>query len=168
MSPDLIMLFVCIALALVGVLAAAVAFRRHSPGRMVQAGAVVLLPIALYFTGLLRLVVQAAAAIGTWAVSLAFSPLVWIGFGLLGVTVVLWVVGGYVARRQRDRAIATGSTPGPAVGSGATSSASPALGARKPATAAKTAAKTSGGKKGAPVDEDLAEIEALLKRRGID
>lgn len=165
MSPDLIMLFVCIALALVGVLAAAVAFRRHSPGRMVQAGAVVLLPIALYFTGLLRLVVQAAAAIGTWAVSLAFSPLVWIGFGLLGVTVVLWVVGGYVARRQRDRAIAIGSTPGTAVGSGA---ASPALGARKPAPAAKTTAKTSGGKKGAPVDDDLAEIEALLKRRGID
>ena len=174
MSLDLVMVFICIAVALVGVLAAAIAWRRHHTGRMVQAGAIVLLPIALFCTGLLPLVVQAVTAIGGWAVNLSVSPLVGVGFGLLALTVVLWVVGGILVKRNRGRAVGSGS---PAASAGQTSAGRgqpvPAVGTGRGARAGAGQPNRSGkpgqsGKTAAPVDDDMAEIEALLKSRGIE
>ena len=71
---------------------------------------------------------------------------------LLGLCVVLWVVGGMVARRTRPAPSAK-AVPGQS-----TTAALPAKGkAGRPAA-----------RKQAEVDPEMAEIEALLKSRGIE
>ena len=111
-------------------------------------------PVALYFSGLLRLIWDGVVAVGSWASAIILSPAVWFGLGLLGLCVVLWVVGGVVARRspsaKKSKTVAAGN---------AKTAALPAKG--KPA--AKTASRQP-----APIDDEMAEIEALLKSRGIE
>ena len=143
-AADVVLLPLCIGLALLGVIATGIAWRRGNKGRVVQGAAFALAPVALYFSGLLRLLWNGVAAVVSWASALILSPAVWFGMALLGLCVVLWVVGGIVARRSKPAAKAT---------SGRSSAALPAKG---------RAAKQP------PVDEEMAEIEALLKSRGIE
>jgi hypothetical protein len=148
-AVDTVLLPLCVGLTLLGVIATGIAWRRGNRGRVVQGVGLALAPVALYFSGLLRLLWDAAVAIGGWASKIIFSPAIWLGLSVLGLCIVLWVVGGIVARRFPGKA-----TTQEAKGAGAT----PAL----PATR-KGAARTQ-----APVDPELAEIEALLKSRGIE
>ena len=116
-----------------------------------------LLPIALYFSGLLSLLWNGLVALGGWASRIIFSPPVWFGLTLLGLCVVLWVVGGIVTRRSAARA------PAVPAGSGAKAVSAPAnQPARRGAKPAQPAQPA------APVDEEMAEIEAILKSRGIN
>src|SRR3712207_522115 len=103
-AVDTVLLPLCIGLALLGVIATGFAWRRGNKGRVVQGVALALAPVALYFTGLLRLAWNGIAAVVTWASTLVFSPLIWLGTALLGLCVVLWVVGGVVARRSKPKA----------------------------------------------------------------
>ena len=96
---DVVLLPLCIGLALIGVIVAGVAWRKGSRGRVVQGIGLALAPIALYFTGLLRLVWDGVVALVSWATSIIFSPTMWFGISLLGLCVVLWVVGGLLTRR---------------------------------------------------------------------
>jgi hypothetical protein len=145
-AADVVLLPLCIGLALLGVIATGIAWRRGNKGRVVQGVALALAPIALYFSGLLRLAWNGITAVVTWASTLIFSPAIWFGMALLALCVVLWVVGGMVARRSKPRA--------------------------KPASSkSSTAALPAKGRSAAqqpPVDEEMAEIEALLKSRGIE
>src|SRR5215210_8418849 len=140
-AVDTVLLPLCIGLALLGVIATGIAWRRGNKGRVVQGVALALAPVALYFSGLLRLLWNGIVAVGTWASTLILSPAVWFGMALLGLCVVLWVVGGMVARRSRAQTKAT-----PAKGS-----------------AAALPAKGASARKQPPVDEEMAEIEAMLK-----
>jgi hypothetical protein len=144
----------CVGLTLLGVIATGVAWRRGNRGRVVQGVGLALAPVALYFSGLLRLIWDGVVAFGSWASAIILSPAVWFGLALLGLCVVLWVVGGIVARRspsaKKSKTVTAGQTKAAAL---------PAKG--KPA--AKTAARQP-----APIDDDMAEIEALLKSRGIE
>ena len=153
-AVDTVLLPLCVGLTLLGVIATGVAWRRGNRGRVVQGVGLALAPIALYFSGLLRLLWDGVVAVGTWASAIILSPAVWVGLALLGLCVVLWVVGGVVARRspsaKKSKTATTGS---------AQAAALPAKG--KPA--AKTASRQP-----APIDDDMAEIEALLKSRGIE
>ena len=72
---------------------------------------------------------------------------------LLGLCIVLWVVGGMVARRSAPRAKETKAAPG----------TSPTA-----ALPAKGKAGRAPARKPAEVDPEMAEIEALLKSRGIE
>ena len=76
---------------------------------------------------------------------LAFSPTVWLGVALAGTAVVCLVVSGALRERGRGLAPAKGTArrPGPDRGLPAAERAEPAI------------------------DDDLAEIEAILKKRGI-
>lgn len=141
----------CIGLSLVGVVVALFVFRRGRRGRAVQVLALALLPVALYLTGLLRLVWDAVVALVRWATGNVFDLGAWIGFGVLALCVVLWVVGGVLGRRRRRvaKAAPTASAKQVSDGKATTSRRS------QPATA--TPAQ----------DDDMAEIEALLKSRGI-
>ena len=150
-AVDTVLLPLCVGLTLIGVVITGIAWRRGNKGRVVQGVGLALAPVALYFSGLLRLLWDGAVAIGSWTSKIIFSPAVWFGLSALGLSVVLWVVGGIVARRFPGGKAGTPE----AKGSG---SAPAALPARK-----KGAARTQ-----PPVDPELAEIEALLKSRGIE
>lgn len=147
-SVDTVLLPLCVGLTLLGVIATGIAWRRGNKGRVIQGVGLALAPIALYFSGLLRLLWDAIVAFGTWASKIILSPAVWFGLSLLGLCIVLWVVGGLIGRRsQRNKAVSTEST----------GNALPA--------------KTGAGKarrNAPPIDEEMAEIEALLKSRGIE
>jgi hypothetical protein len=149
-AVDTVLLPLCVGLSLLGVIATGFAWRRGNKGRVIQGVGLALAPIALYFSGLLRLLWNAAIAFGTWASKIIFSPAVWFGLSLLGLCIVLWVVGGMVARRSpaaKSKDLSAGSTAN-------------ALPAKK--GTAKTARTQP------PIDEEMAEIEALLKSRGIE
>jgi hypothetical protein len=154
-AADTVLFPLCVALSLIGLIITGFAWRRGNRGRVVQGVGLALAPVALFLTGLLRLVWNAVVAVGTWASHIVFSPAVWVGLLLLGLCVVLWVVGGFVARRtsSRRKSAAKGTAP-----TGRT-----AAPASLPAKGGKGAARTP-----APIDDDMAEIEALLKSRGIE
>jgi hypothetical protein len=149
-SVDTVLLPLCVGLTLLGVIATGVAWRRGNKGRVIQGIGIALAPIALYFSGLLRLLWDAVVAFGTWASKIILSPAVWFGLSLFGLCVVLWVVGGLIARRS------TG-TKSKEVSTESTANALPAK---------KGAPKTWQSQP--PIDEEMAEIEALLKSRGIE
>ncbi|MBO0811885.1 MAG: hypothetical protein J2P23_07535 [Microlunatus sp.] len=146
---------ICVAIALIGVILAGLAWRRGNKGRVVQAAALVVVPFGLYLTGLLTVVWQFVVGLVDWAVHLIFSPLHWIGFGILALSVVLFVVGGLIGRFTGGaKEKAPKSVPGKASAS-------------VPGKAASTKA-VAPRKQDADIDPELAEIEALLKSRGIE
>ena len=149
-AVDTVLLPLCVGLSLLGVIATGFAWRRGNKGRVIQGVGLALAPIALYFSGLLRLLWNAAIAFGTWASKIIFSPAVWFGLSLLGLCIVLWVVGGMVARRSP-------AAKSKDVNAQSTANALPAK---------KGTAKTA--RTQPPIDEEMAEIEALLKSRGIE
>ena len=144
-------------LTLLGLLIAILAGRRGRKGRMVQGIGLALFPLALYLTGLLGLVWDAVVAVGRWASSTVLSPTIWAGFALLAVCVVLWVVGGIVARRTPKRTRADRKAAAPAAGAGVTK-----------AVNGRSSGSASQQKQAPAQDDDMAEIEALLKSRGIE
>ena len=84
--------------------------------------------------------------IGDWATHLVFNPVVWVGVVLAGVSVVLFVVA------RADAALASGRT-------------SRRPGRQGELPAAGPGRKASSGR--SADDDDMAEIEALLRKRGI-
>ncbi len=130
-------------LTLLGLLASFLVWRRRGAASGVRTAGWALLPLAAAMTGTLRLGWEVASAVVDWAVRLVFSPLVWGGVLLAGVSVVLFVVSGLMRRRTSARP--PSSTP------------------------AAPAAAALGRDRGRPAvgDEDMADIEALLKKHGI-
>ncbi len=100
---DTVLLPLCVGLTLLGIIATGLAWRRGNKGRVIQGIALALVPIALYFSGLLRLLWNGIVAVGSWASKVIFSPAVWFGLALLGLCLVLWIVGGLLARRYLPR-----------------------------------------------------------------
>src|SRR5215217_2185153 len=148
-AVDTVLLPLCVGLTLLGVIATGIAWRRGNKGRVIQGIGLALAPIALYFSGLLRLLWNAVVAVGTWASKIIFSPAVWFGLSLLGLCIVLWVVGGFIGRRSSA-----------AKSKEVSAQSGDALPAKKKAGKAQQSAP--------PIDEEMAEIEALLKSRGIE
>lgn len=163
-AADAVLLPLCLGLSLLGLIVAILAGRRGRAGRAVQGVALALAPVALYFSGLLRLAWNGVVAVVDWASHVILSPLVWFGLSLLALCIVLWVVGGVVARRTPRRSRKP-ETAAPAAGR---TTRAPVI-----TTGASKGTSTNTSKKatrqpGAPVDDDMAEIEALLKSRGIE
>lgn len=147
-----ILLPVCISVAVLGLVVAVVLWTRQRRGRAVQALAVGALPFGLYLTGLLPLLWSGAVELARWAGGLVFNPAVWAGTALIALAVVLWVVGGMVARRTPGHA----REPKAVKGSGRSG--------REVSTGKKGPAAQSG----AGDDSEFDEIEALLRKRGIE
>ncbi len=132
-------------LTLLGLVASLLLWRRRGPASGIRAAAWALLPLAAAMTGTLRLGWEIAEAVVDWAVRLVFSPVVWLGIVLAGISVVLFVVSGYLRRRaapEADRAEASGRNP--ALPKDRSAQGAPAVG-----------------------DDDMDDIEAILRRHGI-
>jgi uncharacterized SAM-binding protein YcdF (DUF218 family) len=119
-------------LTVLGLVLSVLLWRRRGAASGLRAAAWSLLPLAAGLTGTLRLLWEIADSVVTWATRLAFSPVVWLGIVLAGVSAVLFVVSGRLRRRTPSRKAVSGPT--------------------RPTAA---------------VDDDTADIEAILKKHGI-
>ncbi|GAB3039954.1 hypothetical protein GCM10011376_36360 [Nocardioides flavus (ex Wang et al. 2016)] len=132
-----------------------IAFRRRGAANGLRALGFTLLPAAAWLTGTLEMVVEIAGSVTDWATSLVFNVLTWTGVGLAGLAVVLFVVSGFIRDRQLARGRAAGSS----------ADARDTAAATGLPEASSTRSRQRGG---SPVDDDLADIEALLRKRGIE
>lgn len=137
-------------LTVVGLLLSLVVWRRKGAAAGMRGVAWSLLPAAAGLTGTLKLVWEIGGEIGSWATRLVFSPVVWAGIVLAGVSVVLFGVSG--AMRTRG------------VGGKADTKAD------KQATA--TPKEVPANRSSAPARKDddiegMDDIEAILRKHGI-
>ncbi len=119
------------------------ALRHRGFAAAVRAAGITLLPIAAWMTGLLEVAGDIGDALGHWLTRLVFSPFVWLGMVVFFVAFVLIGASNFVSRR---------SEPEPKV--------------RKRRTGSPKAVQ-----KASPhdplIDDEMAEIQAILKKRGI-
>lgn len=124
------------------------AFRNRGVASGLRGAGLMLLPPAAWLTGTLEMFTEIGGSVADWATSLVLSPVVWAGIVLAGLSVLL--LGGSAALRERGRGgkpgvartrATRGERPRPAVGPAPT--------------------------REEPVIDELDDIEAILKRRGI-
>src|SRR3954462_15802719 len=60
------------------------------------------LPVAARLTGLLELAFDIGDSVGHWALHLVFSPVVWLGIVLAGVSAMLFGASALLRRRDVD------------------------------------------------------------------
>ena len=114
------------------------AYRRRGLAAGMRGASFTLLPIAAYLTKTLEMFGEIGDAVVDWAVALVFSPRVWLGIIVAGLAVVLFVVSGWLGARRGDKPKKVKRGDQPKEVGGATA-----------------------------VDDDMADIEAILKSRGI-
>lgn len=124
------------------------AFRRRGLASGLRGAGFTLLPAAAWLTGTMEMFTEIGGSVADWATHLAFSPIVWAGVVLTGISVLLFGVSG--ALRKRELGDTEASRPAP-------------VGDQKPGRAL----PRSRGPAAPPLDDDMADIEALLKKRGI-
>ncbi len=130
-----------ITLTAVGLLLSVLLWRRRGAASGLRGVAWALLPAAAGLTGTLRLVWQIGDSVVTWATRVVFSPVVWAGIVLAGVSAVLFGVSA----AMRARGVG---------GSRRTAKELPAQRSRQQAEPAVQ-------------DEDMDDIEAILRKHGI-
>jgi hypothetical protein len=145
-----------ITLTLLGGLYTYVAYQRRGVTAALRGAGLTLLPVAAWLTGVLKLLTEVGDAVGDWAVKLAFSPSLWAGVALAGVSVVLFVVSGFLAARGVGTKAKAPKAPKEPKASRAERKALPA------ADAPTSAPVVNDG-----MDAEMAEIEAILRKRGI-
>lgn len=133
-------------LTVVGALWTWTAFRRRGAANGLRALGFTLIPVAAWLTGTLEMVTEIAGSVTDWATSLVFNPMTWAGITLAGLSVVLITISGIVRDRQLGRA------------QGATTSTRAVRG-----RSADSGQSVLGGS-----GDELDDIEALLRKRGIE
>ena len=144
------------ALTVAGLIWTWLAFRRRGAANGLRALGFALLPAAAWLTGTLEMVTEIAGSVTDWATGLVLDPRTWTGIGLAGLAVVLWVVSGVL----RDRQLARAQRGGPDRSSGRSRSSEPDK-ALPPASQPSSSAVVDDD------DDDMADIEAMLRKRGI-
>jgi hypothetical protein len=133
-------------LTLLGGLYTWFAFRSRGFVAGLRGVGITIIPAALLLTDTLQLVTEIGSAVGDWAAHLAFSPTTWLGIILAGVSVVCFVVAGFIADRGAGGAAEKGTSSPEELAKGKGAKKEPVL---------------------SDVDPEMAEIEALLRKRGI-
>jgi hypothetical protein len=157
----------CLIVTIVGLILSAWAWKAKGARSGLRGVAWSLLPIVMYLTGAIRLVGRLGSAIVNFAGGFVFSPKAWLGVILFFIAALLFIVTGGIPllrggrkrqrRKEKERRMRTGDTgtqAGPPVPAGN------APGARPPA------GPPSGPQPGAPED-DLSDVQEILRRRGI-
>jgi hypothetical protein len=122
------------------------ALRNRGFAAAVRAAGLTLLPLAAWMTGLLQVFGTVANAFVHFFTRLVFSPLVWLGGLVFVVAFVLIGASNFVTRRQE-----------------------PAPETKKPKNRSRDKPKAVGptAKTDPLIDDEMAEIQAILKKRGI-
>ncbi|WP_406181467.1 hypothetical protein [Streptomyces sp. NBC_01006] len=151
---------ICSAVSAAGLGIAAVTAYRKRFLTATRIAAYALVPVALVLTGLVE-----------WASKIVFDPTVWAGFGLLGLSWVLFMTTRAIERRRLGageepaKPVKPAKAPKAAKGSPAQEAVAPAASAPSlgqgapPQPASRQAPAT-------PAD-DFSDIEAILKKHGI-
>jgi hypothetical protein len=158
-------LLLCGGLTAVGLIGSWFTLRRRGPRAAARVLAWALLPIALYLVGILQVLWRFGVAIGDFFSGLAFSPKVYIGLIIAGVSVLLFFVTGGLRSRDRKKhesASAKKKKEEPDPGPGQLMPSTPAAARTQP-----VAAPAKRKKSGAAPDEDFDEVADILKRHGI-
>ena len=135
-------------LTVVGLAISALVWARRGPAAGLRGAAWSLLPLAAALTGTLRLVGEIAESVVRWATRLVLSPTVWLGIAVAGLSLVLFVVSALL-RRRAPGAVAVDGARAPR--------GQVTRGPSGPAASAE-----------APADDGMDEIEAILRRHGIE
>jgi hypothetical protein len=165
-------------LTAIGFILSYYAWRRHGTRSALHWAAWSLLPIAAYLTGSIEMFWKIGTAIGDFASGFAFSPMKWAGIGVAGIAAALFLSTGGRRRRKAARLARKEARAGRETDAGTPSTsleradgatqtlptarlpepAQAPAGAKKPAKA---------GRGAAAVDDDLKDIEEILRKRGI-
>jgi len=174
---QIVSLPLCAGLTGLGLVLSYLVMRRRGLGSGLRGAAWSLLPLAAYLTGSVKMFWKIGVAIADFAKGFVFSTEVWSGIAVAGLAVLLFVVSGPLRRRskrsqlgqrsQRDQRGQDQQAVGAAkAGSGgreiAPRTAPVATTASSPAPV-----KARKGKNAADDDDDLGDVEDILRRHGI-
>jgi hypothetical protein len=143
-----------------------------------------LLPIAAYMTGAIEMLWKVGVAIGDFGTAFVFSPERWVGVGVTGLALALFLASGGRLRRRaardarraaRDGGRKDAADSGPRrAGLDAPDEVGTALTRAMPTTRTPVAAKPKPAaqpkpsrKTGPSDDDDMSDIEEILRKRGI-
>jgi hypothetical protein len=181
----------CAGLTVLGLVLSYFAGRRRGSLAMMRGVAWSLLPIAAYLTGSVEMFWKIGAAIGHYADGFVFSPVKWAGIAVAGLAaLIFFTTSGRERRRaarltRRGSGDKTGESGSSAItrGTGHDMDISQILSAAKAPAAKAPASKTSatpasqpkasskasskGKAKGSAPDDDMSDIEDILRKRGI-
>lgn len=136
-------------LTVVGLVISLLVWRRRGAAAGLRGVAWSLLPAAAGLTGTLKLVWEIGDDIASWAARLVFSPVVWAGIALAGVSLMLFALTAAMRARGVGRSSARTSEGGDA----------------RQLPQQRSASKAS--KEPAVQDKDMDDIEAILRKHGI-
>lgn len=143
------------------------AFRSAQQGSYLRATrwvGLALIPIGLYLTGLATLARRVGSALTDWATDLAFGIRAWAGVAVLAVAIALLLLVRTVNARRAGSA--DEASPAVTGASGRTLPATEPRTASRPAKA-KPAKQSRSRRDDSGLGGEFAEIEEILKRRGI-
>ena len=145
-------------LTILGAALSWVAWRRRGLAAGLRGLAWTLLPVAAWLTGTLKLVVNIVNDVVSWATRLVFSPAVWAGIIVAAAAGGLFVLSGMMRSRGigvRGKAAERATRKAERVRA---KDATPAVGGP---------AKTQRASDDSSDLDDMADIEAILKKHGI-
>ncbi|MFJ6051135.1 MULTISPECIES: hypothetical protein [unclassified Streptomyces] len=142
---------ICSAVSVAGLGIAAVTAYRKRFLTAARITAYALVPVALVMTGFVE-----------WVSGMVFNPTVWAGFGLLGLSWLLFMTTRAIERRGLPESGESGKPAkkvrkSPATEAVAPGASAPSLGSARAGSQAQPAAPA----------EDFSDIEAILKKHGI-
>jgi len=155
----------CGGLTGLGLVLSYVAMRRRGLGAGLRGAAWSLLPLAAYLTGAIEMFWKMGAAIGDFAKGFVFSAEVWAGIAVTGVAVVLFVASGPLRRRRVKQGEGKQAVGAKAAAPGR--ELAPRTAAVATTGPAGTPVKARKGKNAADDDDDLGDVEDILRRHGI-
>jgi hypothetical protein len=158
---------ICVAVSALGLVWSWRTWRKNGATRGIRAVAWSLLPLAAYLVGAVGLLGRLVNAVVRFAGAFVFSPKSWAGVIVLGLIAVLFLASGGLPlmnwRKNRKRRKVSGSD-GAGDGQAAVPAGRQAPEGRKAVEPRRSKATVPGGGD----DEDMKDIQEILRRRGIN
>ena len=169
-------------LTVLGLVLSYLTYRRRGLRPAMMGTAWSLLPIAAYLTGSIEMLWKVGVAIGQFGSGFVFSPMKWAGIGVTGLAFALFLAAGGRTRRKAARearraarADRKGEAEGPsapsALGRAKTTPGTqilPTERQRVPVDRAAATTSAKGSRKATvPDDDDMKDIEDILRKRGL-